>query len=94
MGVPTEMNEDEEVSPLIKYRGTVRHDDQTKSQYYVGIVLRENGRVEVYFDFTLVHSFYQHNLQVVDIESGGRKFYFKMVKNSDTVTARTPYDQL
>ena len=42
----------------MKYRGVVRLDDSTGEMYYVGLVLRMNGRVEIYYDFTLVDSFF------------------------------------
>lgn len=61
VGVHNEIDEDENPSPLLKYRGTVSTDEKTGEEYFVGIVLRMNGRVEVYYDFTLVDSFYQRD---------------------------------
>lgn len=95
LGLPTEVNEEnDDLSPLLKYRGAVRKDEDTGSLYYVGLVLRLNGRVEVYFDFTLVDQFYKQRYQCVDIEGGGRKFYFKMVWNSDKVTEQSKLKDL
>jgi len=41
-------------SPLLKYRSVAKIDPETGKFYQVGIVLRENGRYEIYSDFMLV----------------------------------------
>ena len=47
------------VSPLLKYRAISHYtDDDIKMNYHVGIVVRENGRWEVYSDFMLVYDYY------------------------------------
>lgn len=63
LGFPTEVDDNFDVSPLIKYRGSVRlsSDGKTTEQYHVGIVLRLNGRVEIYHNFTLISAFYKAN---------------------------------
>ena len=45
-------------SPLLKYRGIARVDPQTGAGYHIGIVVRQNGRWEVYSDFMLVYDYY------------------------------------
>ena len=44
-------------SPLIKYRSVAKVDPMTGQHYQVGLVLRENGRFEVYSDFMLTHEY-------------------------------------
>ena len=44
-------------SKLLKYRAVAKTDPETKKCYQVGIVLRENGRFEVYSDFMLVNEY-------------------------------------
>ena len=60
MGVPAEINL-QKGSPLLKYRDAVSLDEETGEQYQVGIALRMDGRVEVYFNFSLVDSFLDAN---------------------------------
>ena len=43
-------------SPLLKYRAIARVDENGRN-YHVGIVLRLNGRWEVYSDFMLVNEY-------------------------------------
>lgn len=51
----------------------------------MGIVLRQDGTVEVYSDFVLVDTFNNPKEQCVDIETDDKKFYFKLVLDSDKV---------
>ena len=51
------MNEPLSISKLLKYRAVVKIDPLTEKQYHVGLVLRENGRFEVYSDFMLVSEY-------------------------------------
>ena len=46
------------VSPVIKYRSVVKKDPKTEKFYQVSLVLRENGRIEVYSDFMLVYEYF------------------------------------
>lgn len=69
-------------SKLLKFRSTASFNEDTEKWYFVGIVLRENGRVEVYADFILVDHFYDPNQQCVDIEIGNNNIYLKIVKDS------------
>lgn len=41
-------------SPLLKFRGVAKFDKINNENYYVGLVLRQDGSVEVYSDFVLV----------------------------------------
>ena len=50
------------------------------------MVLRENGRIEVYSDFILVNEYYNYELQCVDIATDFNEFYFKFVADSHLVT--------
>lgn len=47
--------------------------------YFVGALLRKNGRVEFYSDFIYTDYYFIANHECVDIESGGYNFYFKFV---------------
>ena len=49
-------------SPLLKYRAVAKTDPETNTKYQVGIVLRENGRFEVYSDFMLVREYQNSQL--------------------------------
>ena len=69
-------------SPLIRYRGVEKTDSKTGKKYSVGLVLRENGRFEVYSDYMLVGEYYNPQLQCVDIATDFSQFYLKFVKNS------------
>ena len=73
---------DQTVSKLLKYRSAVKFDQRTKKHYQVGIVLRENGRYEVYSDFMLVYEKWDPIKQCVDIETDFDQFYFKFAKDS------------
>ena len=49
-----------ETSPLIKHRSVAKKDPKTGKLYTVSIVVRENGRFEVYSDFMLVYEYQNH----------------------------------
>ena len=49
----------------------------------LGIVVREDGRFEVYSDFTLVYDSYREEEQCIDVDTDFQKFYLKFVKNSN-----------
>ena len=70
-------------SPLLKYRAVNKTDPVTKKHYTVGIVLRQNGRFEVYSDFMLVNEYVNPHLQCVDIETDFNNFFLKFVVNSN-----------
>ena len=82
------------VSPLIKYRSVCKINPSNGKKYQVAIVLRENGRFEVYSDFLLVNEHYNHSLQCVDIATDFNQFYLKFVKNADSVTEDHTVDKL
>ena len=71
-------------SPLLKYRAIARVDENGRN-YHVGIVLRLNGRWEVYSDFMLVYDWYDKTHQCVDIETDFNQFYLKFVENSHKI---------
>ena len=71
------------VSPLLKYRSITKHDVKTNKYYQVGLVLRENGKFEVYSDFMLVSERLAPCSQCVDIETDFNQFFLKFVKDSD-----------
>ena len=72
-------------SPLLKYRSISKKDPTTQKNFQVGIVLRENGRFEVYADFMLVAEHIDLKRQCVDIDTDFNQFYFKFVINSHVV---------
>ena len=47
-----------EVSKLIKHRTVTKRDSKTNKLHNLSIVLRENGRFEVYSDFMLVYEYF------------------------------------
>ena len=57
------------ISPLIKYRSVAKFDHHTKKHYQIGIVVRENGRLEVYADFMLVNEYIHPLYQCVDVDT-------------------------
>ena len=73
------------VSPLIKYRSVAKYDENLKKHYQISIVIRQNGRLEVYSDFILVNEYINPFLQCVDVDTNFNEFYFKFVKDSHTV---------
>ena len=50
----------------------------------IGLVLRENGRFEVYSDFILVNQYFNPSLQCVDMETDFDQFYLKFVQTDRT----------
>ena len=70
-----------ELSPMIKFRSSANFDEETNMWYHVAILLRENGRVENYSDFTYTDCYENEAQQCVDIEVGGTNFFFKFVAN-------------
>ena len=52
----------------------------------MGIVVRENGRVEFYSDFILVNEYYNPKLQCIDIATDFNQFFLKFVKNADEIS--------
>ena len=73
-------------SPLLKYRGLSALSENSGKRYHIGVVLRLNGRFEVYYDYILVNEYYNNQLQCVDVATDFNKFYFKFVKNSHLIT--------
>lgn len=47
--------------------------------YHVGIVLRENGRVEVYANFMKVSEYMNNMYPAVDVETTTEHFFLKCV---------------
>ena len=74
-----------EKSPLLKFRSSATLDPITGKWYHLGLLLRENGRVEIYADFVRVSIYDDHKLQCVDIEMGNNEFYLKVVKDSHKI---------
>lgn len=70
-------------SPVIKHRSVAKKDPKTDKLYTVSVILRENGRFEVYSDFMLVYEFYDVKQQCVDIQTDFSKFYLKFVEDAD-----------
>ena len=62
-------------SPMMKFRSTLKVDSETKKWYHMAIVLRENGRVEFYSDFTYVDKYDQE--KCVNIEDAGDRFILR-----------------
>lgn len=81
-------------SPLLKFESTASRDQSERSDgskwYHVGLLLRENGRVEVYADFILVDEIVpeRDNLTVVDLEAGDGAFFLKVLKPEQPVEVR------
>lgn len=83
-----------QVSPLLKYRSITKFDVRKEKYYQVGLVLRENGKFEVYSDFMLVSERLDPLIQCVDIETDFNQFFLKFVKNCDKVTVHTKIEDL
>ena len=64
-------------SKVLKFRSSARYDQETGKWYHVGVLLRENGRLEFYSDFIYTDMCHNENKKCVDIESGDTNFYFK-----------------
>ena len=56
----------------------------------MGIVVRENGRFEVYSDFMLVNEYINEKLQCVDVETDFNQFVLKFVKESHLIKESNP----
>lgn len=82
------------ISPLIKYRSVCKTNPSNGKKYQVALVVRENGRFEVYADFILVNEYTNPKLQCVDIATDFNQFYLKFVKHADRVTANTKLTKL
>ena len=76
-------------SRLLKIRQVPKTDPNTNKKYHVSIVVRENGRFEVYSDFMLVNQYYRPNYQCVDVETDFSQFMLRFVKNSNKVSLGT-----
>ena len=80
---------------LLKYRAVAKKEPgKDGKSYMVGLVLRDNGRFEVYSDFMLVNEYVNPQLQCVDIETDFNQFYLKFVKNAHHVTEDTNFADL
>ena len=75
-----------ERSPLIKHRSITKRDLKTDKLYTLSIVVRENGRFEVYSDFTLVYDSERKEEQCVDVDTDYHLFYLRFVEKSDKIT--------
>ena len=89
IGLSIKDRDNSDNSPLLKYHSTasLETDELSKKQkwYHVGMLLRENGRVEIYSDFILVDTIEPDKLQVVDIEVGDNNFFLKCLKKTTVV---------
>ena len=71
-----------DISPLRKYRYVIKKSEENGKLYHVGLVLRENGRVEIYSDFMKVSEYYNALSPCVDIETTTTNFFLKCVDNT------------
>ena len=62
--------------------------------YNVGVVLRLNGRLEIYSDFNLSNEYQNPEKQAVDIETDFNQFYFKIAQDSHKVTEETDLSEI
>ena len=85
--MPTKSSKD--ASPLIKHRSVAKKDPKTGKLYTLGIIVREDGRFEVYSNFTLVYEYYNEKEQCIDVDTDFNKFYLKFVENSDLITEKS-----
>ena len=77
---------------LLKYRAVAKREPgKDGKSYMVGLVLRDNGRFEVYSDFMLVNEYVNPQMQCVDIETDFNQFYLKFAVNSHHVTRTTKF---
>ena len=72
-------------SKLVKYRSVCKTRGSTGKKYQVGLVVRENGRVEFYSDFILVNEYYNPRLQCIDIATDLNQFFLKFVRDSHQI---------
>ena len=70
------------ISPLVKYRSITKTNGKTNKKYQVGVVVRENGRIEFYSDFILVNEYFNPYKQCVDVATDFNQFFLKFVTNS------------
>ena len=56
-------------SPMVKFRSSLKFDNETQKWYHMGMALRQNGNVEFYSDFTYVDTY--DELRGVNIEAAG-----------------------
>ena len=82
------------ISPLIKYRSVCKTNPKSGKKFQVALVLRENGRFEVYSDFILVNEYYDPKKQCVDIDTDFNQFFIKFVKDADKVDVNTEMSEL
>ena len=82
------------ISPLVKFRSVAKYDQILKKSYQIGIVLRKNGRIEVYSDFMLVNEYVNPLLQCVDVETDFNQFVLKFIKNSSEIKSRADKDKI
>ena len=76
-------------SKLVKYRSVCKTRSVTGKRYQVGVVVRENGRVEFYSDFILVNEYYNPRLQCIDIATDLNQFFLKFVKDAHLIKRHT-----
>ena len=79
------MYTEQQKSPILKFCSSASYSAELDEWSQVSLLLRQDGRVEIYTDFIMVDEIYDHKRQCVDIESGNRCFYFKMVQDSHKV---------
>lgn len=77
---------EENKTEIVKFCEAAIHDETTDKLIQISLLLRLDGRIEVYVDFIFRSTIYYPELQCIDIEAGNRSFYFKMIKNSHLVT--------
>ena len=66
-------------SPLLKFRSVAKFNPETGKYSQISLVVRQNGRFEVYSDFMLVSSHYDPQYQCVDVETDFSQYYLKFV---------------
>ena len=55
-------------------------EEENGSWSQVSLLLREDGSVEVYSNFIYVGKIYDKERPCIDIETGARNFFFRLVK--------------
>lgn len=81
-------------SPLIKFRSVARTDPETGKHSQLSLVVRQNGRFEVYYDFMLVSNFEDRNYQCVDVLTDFNQFFLKFATDVDKVSSKTRLDEI
>ena len=79
-------------SPLLKFRSSAIQEDENSLWSQVGLLLREDGTVDVYADFIYVDTIFDKNYPCVDIEAGHTNFFFKMVNERAVKLDTDPSD--